>query len=190
MNLPEFTPLNTKRLCVRSVSAADLRDLFDINGDDNVTAFLPYATWKSADDAANWLARMQALAATGAAVQLVIERKQDGKVIGTVLLFKYDAANARIELGYVLGRKHWRQGFAKEALQAVCAQAFDGMKLRRIEAEVHPDNYASNALMLSLTFVQEGRFRKRWVTKGNAHDTNIYGCLADEWLARQRRGAA
>lgn len=52
----------------------------------------------------------------GSARQLMIARNDDGEVIGTALLFKYDEGSQRVELGYVLGRSHWRQGYASEAL--------------------------------------------------------------------------
>lgn len=181
MSLPTFDPVTTERLTVRPIAAADLGDLFEVNGDDAVTHFLPYPTWTSADDGVAWFTRMEALAATGTGRQLVIERRSDGKVIGTVLLFKHDAGSARLEIGYVLGSAHWRQGYAREALLAVCTSAFGPLGIRRIEAEVNPANTASDALLLSLGFVREGRLRLRWVAKGQAHDTFVYGCLAEEW---------
>lgn len=181
MALPPFAPISTTRITIRAVSGQDLNDLFEVNGDEAVTRFLPYAAWQSPEDGAAWLARTEALAAAGTGIQLVIARNTDHKVIGTVLLFKFDEASLRVELGYVVGREHWRQGFAKEALRAVCQHAFHQLSVRRIEAEVNPDNKASNELLLALGFVHEGRLRKRWVAKDAAYDTNIYGCLAQEW---------
>ncbi len=103
------------------------------------------------------------------------------QVIGSVLLFKFDAGSARAELGYVLGRPHWRQGLAREALRAVLGQVFGALGLRRIEAEVNPDNTASCALLASLGFVLEGRLRQRWAAKGVTYDTHLYGCLVQDW---------
>jgi ribosomal-protein-alanine N-acetyltransferase len=181
MPLSHITPIHSGRIVVRPVTRSDLRDLLEINGDDEVTRYLPYATWQSPDDGTAWLARMQALGASGTGQQLVIAAAGDGKVIGTVLLFKFDEPSARVELGYVLGRAHWRQGLAREALRAVCGHAFGRLGIRRIEAEVNPDNLASNALLQRLGFMHEGRLRQRWVAKGVAYDTHIYGCLAQEW---------
>ncbi|MFC5499070.1 GNAT family N-acetyltransferase [Caenimonas terrae] len=186
MPLPAITAILTPRLTVRPVAGADLDDLLEVNGDDAVTRFLPYKTWQSAEDGRAWLARMEALDATGTSRQLVIERNADGKVVGTVLLFRFDEGSARLELGYVVGRAHWRQGYAAEALLAVCGHAFGQLAVRRIEAEVNPGNAASNALLQSLGFVHEGMFRQRWISKGVATDTNIYGCLAHEWLRGNR----
>jgi RimJ/RimL family protein N-acetyltransferase len=182
MPLPECPEIRTTRVVVRPVARADLADLLEVNGDDEVTRFLPYATWRGPDDASAWLARMEALCATGTARQLVFERRSDRKVIGTVLLFHFDEPSARVELGYVVGRACWRQGYAREALQTVCRHAFEEMSIRRIEAEARPDNVASNELLLALGFTHEGRLRGRWVAKGETYDTNIYGCLVEDWL--------
>ncbi len=182
-----ITPIATPRLTLRPVAAADLEDLLEINGDPEVTRFLPYSTWQSVDDGAAWLARMEALAATGTGRQFVLVRNADTKVVGTLLLFRYDEGSGRIELGYVLGRSHWGQGLMREAIGAACAHAFGALKLRRIEAEVNPANVASNQLLLGAGFVLEGTLRKRWVDKGTAYDTNIYGYLADDWRSRADR---
>ncbi len=184
MSFPHFEPLSTQRLHVRPVAKADLADLFEVNGDARVTQFLPYATWQTSEDASSWLARMQALADAGTGLQLVLARLADHKVIGTVLLFKFESLSARLELGYVLGQAHWRQGYAKEALQAVCQQAFQRMGVRRIEAEVNVDNRGSNALLHALGFLREGHLRRRWVAKDAAYDTYLHAALADEWLPR------
>jgi [ribosomal protein S5]-alanine N-acetyltransferase len=184
MPLARFPNLATPRVVVRAVTEADLADLREVNSDDEVTRFLPYSSWRTAEDAPAWLARMRALRAGGSGEQLVIERVSDRKVIGTVLVFRHDEASARAEIGYVVGRAHWRGGYATEALRAVCEHCFSVMRLRRIEAEVHPENTASNKLLLALGFTHEGLLRKRWVTRGAAYDTNFYGCLAEDWLHR------
>ena len=182
MAIPTIDNIVTARLIIRPVTKNDLVDLLDINGDDEVTGFLPYATWQSIKDGEAWLQRMEALSDTGTGRQLVIVRNNDSKVIGTILLFRYDEGSARVELGYVVGRAYWRQGYATEALMAACKHAFTQMDIRRIEAEVDPRNAASNAVMRSLGFAREGLLRKRWITKGEPTDTYIYGCLAGEWL--------
>lgn len=177
----------SQRLTLRPVAEADLPDLLEINGDPEVTRFLPYATWQSLDDGAAWLRRMQTLGTTGTGQQLVVVRNEDTKVVGTVLLFKFDEGSARVELGYVLGRQYWKQGLMHEALKAVCAHAFTAMEIRRMEAEVNPMNFGSNALLQRVGFSLEGTMRQRWVAKGVAYDTNFYGYLAEDWQARGPR---
>jgi ribosomal-protein-alanine N-acetyltransferase len=182
-----FTPITTvssSRLTLRPVAEPDLHDLLEINGDPEVTRFLPYATWQSLDDGVAWLRRMEALALSGTAQQLVLVRDADAKVVGTFLLFKFEEASARLELGYALGRQHWQQGLMREALESICAHAFSAMSVRRLEAEVNPANTASNQLLRKVGFTLEGTFRKRWVAKGLTYDTNFYGLLAEEWRSQ------
>ncbi|MBQ0931491.1 GNAT family N-acetyltransferase [Ideonella sp. 4Y16] len=180
MSLPEWPALSTTRLTVRAVADTDLPALMAVNGDDETTRFLPYASWRSLDDAQAWLARMRSLEAAGGTRQLVMARRADGLAIGTVLLFKHDPASARLELGYVLARSHWRQGLAREALAAVIRQVFGPMGQRRIEAEVNPDNTASNALLQALGFTLEGRLRQRYTGKGRSYDIHLWGLLASD----------
>ena len=183
MPFPTITRVDTPRLTLREVQAPDLPDLLEINGDPEVTRFLPYATWQTLQDGEAWLARMAALGAAGTGQQLVLVRRLDAKVIGTMLLFQYNEGSNRAELGYALGRAHWRQGFMQEAVVAACAHAFGALQIRRIEAEVNPDNRASCALLVAAGFSLEGRLRKRWAAKGATYDTNFYGFLAEDWTA-------
>jgi len=183
MPFPTVTRVDSPRLMLRAVEASDLPDLLEINGDPEVTRFLPYATWQSPQDGEAWLARMAALGAAGTGQQLVVVRRTDSKVIATMLLFKYDEGSSRVELGYALGRAHWKQGFMREAVVAARNHAFDTLRIRRIEAEVNPANLASCALLLAAGFALEGTLRKRWVAAGTPYDTNVYGCLVDDWAA-------
>jgi [ribosomal protein S5]-alanine N-acetyltransferase len=177
--------VQTRRLTVRPVEHADLEGLQAVNGDPEVTRFLPYETWTTPEHGRDWLTRMQALAQAGNAVQLVLQTRThtQTQVIGSALLFKLDSQSRRVELGYVLGRAHWRQGYMREALQGLCAHAFEVLKLRRIEAEVNPANQPSCALLQQLGFVHEGTARQRWCAKGRVYDTRLYGLLASEWPA-------
>jgi [ribosomal protein S5]-alanine N-acetyltransferase len=181
MPLPLALAVHTQRLVLRPVIEGDLPELLQINGDDAVTKFLPYASWSTPEDGQAWLARMHNLQATGTAQQLVMQRLADGRVIGTALVFKYDEGSARAEIGYVVGRAHWREGYAREALRGLCTHAFNTLGLRRLEAEVNPANQASHQLLRQLGFTEEGRLRQRWVAKGQAYDTLVFGCLATEW---------
>jgi [ribosomal protein S5]-alanine N-acetyltransferase len=133
-------------------------------------------------DAEAWHRRMLGIQATGLALQFVVVSKLTGKAIGTCLLFRFEEASGRAELGYVLGRAHWGQGLMQEALTALLDAAFGSMGLRRIEAEIDVRNRPSAALVRRLGFTQEGVLRERWIGKGGtASDFELYGLLRKEW---------
>lgn len=173
-------PLETERLVVRLVAESDLPALLEVNSSEEVTAMLPYATWHSRDDAEAWLRRMQGIQATGKALQLVVVSKSIGAAIGTCLLFQYEPDNGYAELGYVLGRRHWGQGYMQEALRSLISHAFQTMHLRRLEAHVIAQNRASARLLERLGFTREGLLRQRWQSKGGIQDCEIYGLLAGD----------
>lgn len=177
-------PIESPRLLIRQVAEADLPGLMAVNGDEMVTRHLPYATWTSMADAQAWYQRMAGIQASGNALQFVILSRGDGGIAGSCLLFNFNASSARAELGYVLGRAHWHQGLAREAMTALLHCAFGPMGLRRIEAEVNPLNQPSVRLLQSLGFTREGLLRKRWVAKGEAYDVELHGLLRDEWPPR------
>ena len=169
--------IESARLLVRLVEETDLPQLLLVNGDDEVTRYVPYATWKSLADAQAWYVRMSSLHAAGTTLQMVVVDKGSRQVIGTCLLFRYERDSERAELGYVLGRPYWGQGYMREALRTLIAHAFGPLSLRRLEAEVDPRNARSCQLLETLKFQSEALLRQRWRTKGELCDTRIYGLL-------------
>jgi [ribosomal protein S5]-alanine N-acetyltransferase len=92
---------------MRLVAEDDLFGLLKTNGHGEVTRYLPWATWQGMADAQAWRPRMAALQATGTAHQFAVVRKDSQDVIGSSLLFRFNAGSALAELGCVLGRAHW-----------------------------------------------------------------------------------
>jgi RimJ/RimL family protein N-acetyltransferase len=171
-------PLHTPRLIVRLVTPADLEGLQAVHADEEVTAFLPYGPWHEPADAAAWYARVEAQAES-AWFFVLVDRASD-HIIGLAQLFRLDVGAARVELGYVLGRAWWGQGYMTEALRGLIGLAFGALGLRRIEAEIHPDHQRSIRVMQRLGFREEGRRRERWVRQGIPYDVLCYGLLVHE----------
>lgn len=60
-----------------------------------------------------------------------------------------------VAVGYALETGFWRQGLAREALEAVVDHGFRERSLQRIVATVRPENIASRALLERCRFVRE-----------------------------------
>ena len=188
MPLTDPDRIDAARVAIRLQTEADLPALLEVNASDEVTALLPYATWTSMADAEAWSRRMAGLQAAGDALQFVVVDRAVDRAIGACLLFRYDEASARAELGYVLGRAHWGRGLMHEALVALLDCAFGRMDLRRIEAQVDTRNAASAALLSRLGFTKEGLLRQRWVSKGEVRDVEMFGLLRHEWRSAAATG--
>ena len=175
--------IESARLSLRIVQRSDLPALLAVNGDPQVTHFLPYPTWSTLADGEAWFERMHGIQSGGTALQFVVVDRQTGEPVGTCLLFRYDEGSQRAELGYVLGRAYWGRGYMLEALHALLKHVFAAMGLRRVEAEVDPANVASTGLLERIGFVKEGVLRQRWVDAGRPHDVCAYGLLRHEYRA-------
>ena len=173
--------LHAARVSLRLLARSDLPALLEVNSSQQVTALLPYARWTSMADAEAWFERMAGIQATGLALQFVVVGAAEQRAIGTCLLFRYEEAHGRAEIGYVLGRAHWGRGLMHEALQLLIGHAFRTIGLRRIEAEVDVRNEASAGVLRRLGFTREGLLRQRWVNRGTAGDFHMFGLLASEW---------
>jgi RimJ/RimL family protein N-acetyltransferase len=193
MPLPAFPPIETERLSIRPIARSDLPALLEVNGDPEVTRYLPYNAWTGAAEGEAWFARMEKLAAGGDACQLVIVERALDRAIGTCLVFRYSDRDRMAEIGYVLGRASWGRGYMLEALTALIGVAFDAARLRRLEANVAGPNLASLKLLGRLGFVHEGLLRERWITKGDqVTDCAVFGLVRadlEAWRARQARPA-
>lgn len=181
MTLQPPHTLESRRLLLRLVRETDIPDLLEVNGDDEVTRFLPYPSWLSLEDGQALFDRMNSLMAAEETLQFVVVDRASARAIGTCLLFHHEQPSARAEIGYVMGRAHWGKGLMHEALTSLIAFAFDACQLRRLEAEVNPQNLASLRLLHKLGFTREGLLRQRWAAKGDPYDTHIFGLLRDEW---------
>ena len=107
------------------------------------------------------------------------------KMIGKCILFKFDIANQRAEIGYILNRQYWRQGLMCQALEAVIDFAFNTLELHRIEADVDTENAGSIGILEKLGFRREGLFRERWFVYDEWQDSVMLGLLKQEWLSRK-----
>jgi RimJ/RimL family protein N-acetyltransferase len=183
MKIPARAIVHSDRLTLRLLEHGDLHDLLEVHASDEVTRYLPFDAWTSMGDAKTWYQRTMLRHGEGSAMQFVMQHREEGRVIGTALLFHFEEESRRAEIGYVLGKPYWGQGFAHEGVGALLAFAFGDLSLRRLEAEVDPRNVASAKVLNRLGFVQEGLLRERWALKGEICASTLYGLLRHEWDA-------
>ena len=181
-DLPE---LGTNRICLRGFRADDLDDFYAVHADPRVMRFWSFPAWTQRSQAQARFASALSGRDPERLLCWAIAQHADDRLIGGVTLFAIDRAQGRAEIGYSLHSGHWGRGLAREALQLALAHAFDGLGLRRIEADIDPRNSASCGLAERMGFVREGVLRERWQVAGDLQDSAMYGLLARDWHARQ-----
>ena len=185
--MPAFDQLSlsTHRLRLRPLEDGDAPALMTIFSDPTVMRYWSTPPWTSVESAHAMIERDRAAMAAGDYIRLALQVPGDGAMIGTCTLFDLNASCRRAEVGYVLGARHWGQGFMQEALLALLGFGFDTLALNRIEADIDPRNEASARSLRRLGFTQEGYLRERWIVDGEVSDTALFGLLLRDWRARQ-----
>jgi ribosomal-protein-alanine N-acetyltransferase len=93
----------------------------------------------------------------GTAMPLFIIRRADDTLLGAITLDNIRRGPAQsATLGYWIGAPHARQGYMREAIEAVVHHAFRMQDLSRVEAACLPENAASRGVLEKAGFKYEG----------------------------------
>lgn len=86
------------------------------------------------------------------------------------------------EVGYWIAVTHTQQGFASEALAAMCHLAFEQEGVDRVELRIEPENHASIAVAERAGFHREALLRRRMAYPGGEpRDVLVYTLFAADW---------
>jgi [ribosomal protein S5]-alanine N-acetyltransferase len=177
--MPFFEPviLDTARLTLRPLREDDVDSLFAMYSDAEFMRYWSFAPMTHIEQAQEYLSRLIEGSASGKQLLCAIELREAKKLIGTCTLFSVYEPSLRAEIGFGISREFWRQGYAREAVDALIAHGFSKHGLRRLEADIDPRNSGSARVLERAGFVREGLLRERWVINGEVSDTAFYGLL-------------
>ncbi len=142
--------MSSPRIALRPFLASDADALFPIFADPRAMRY-----WSTPPHAS--------IEATRAFVRATMEATQAGEGDDQVVVFEGQVIGKaglwnNEEIGFILAPELWGQGLAREALEAVIAQARK-RGVARITADVDPRNALSIGLLTRLGFVQTGEAR-------------------------------
>jgi len=176
--------LETRDLCLRPSNATDAQGMFAMLSDQESMKYWCDKPIEDLDAAVEVLNKDLESDAQGNSMCWAVTFPGEDRMIGKCILFRFDQANHRAEIGYILNREYWRQGLMRQALEAVIDFAFDALKLHRIEADVDTENTGSIAILKKLGFKREGLFRERWFVYDEWQDSVMLGLLKQDWHAK------
>ena len=121
----------------------------------------------------------------GSALPLFMLRRKDDMLIGAITLDNIRRGPAQAgTLGYWVGEPFARQGFMREAIEAVVHYAFDRLDLSRIEAACLPENQASRGLLEKSGFKYEGVAQSYLQINGRWRNHVLYAQLRHDRRGR------
>lgn len=118
--------------------------------------------------------------------QLAIVLKHNDALIGDCGLRQHEQVSygtpnrLEADIGDELDPRHWRNGYATEAVRALLGYGFDTLNLHRVWAYCLAENEASWRLMERLGMRREGVLRANVRLQGRWADTYLYGLLAED----------
>lgn len=183
--------IETDRLRLDALRAADAAALFACRGDPEVAR---YQGWqpRSEAEAAAFIAKQagRAFGAAGGWSQCAIRLRESGELIGDLGVQVPADRDAAIAFGVSLQPARQRRGYAREAVAALFDHAFGIWGRRRVVASVDPRNTASRALCRALGMRLEAHHVESLCADGVWVDDLIFALLAREWRAAAdvRRG--
>ena len=168
--------LETERLSLRPLTASDAELLFPLLSDPEVMAHWDIAEVDDPDLVRVIVEGQVAAADAGKAVHWTIRTLNGDAFLGACDLSDIDRWHRRAEIGFMLGRGAWGQGYALEAMRSVVGHAAT-MGLRRLSARTHLGNLRSDALLEKLGFEEEGLLRGHVLRDGEHRDCRLFGLL-------------
>lgn len=111
------------------------------------------------------------------AYTLAITLADSGKVIGSAAVWVTDSTHQRGELGYVLERHSWSQGYATETTRLLLRIGFDTLGLHRIVATCHPENAASVRVLTKAGMQFEGTLTHHMLVRGTWRDSLLFAAV-------------
>jgi RimJ/RimL family protein N-acetyltransferase len=145
--------LETERLALRPLSLDDLDDLASFLSDPETMRYIGAGGTRTREQARVTLQHMIESCQARGYGQLGVERKEDRAFLGRCGLLVWDPATwtiteqvdgpLEVEIGYLLGRDHWGNGYATEAATAVRDWALAELGLERLIALIYPGNIRS-----------------------------------------------
>ncbi|KAF7189373.1 putative N-acetyltransferase p20 [Pseudocercospora fuligena] len=208
--MPKQTMIESPRLILRAAQPEDAEPLHEAFSDPKVMRYwseLPHTFERTQE----WLRGMISSPQNGT-TDFVIVLKDSSRVIGKIGIFYPRPSN---EIGFLLARKVWGKGFAKEALVATLEHLFSLERkdcpapsseqspgpgyscltisefhgrwaYSSITADTDPRNEASIGLLKSCGFVESGVVKNTLILGEEWCDSLYLRLAREEWMERRR----
>lgn len=168
--------IETERLLLREINFDDVDLIVEYCNDPDISKYmyLPYPY--SREDAINWINKHKEDYKNDKLYTFGIVLKETNLLVGAISLSnKKEDQNG--EIGYWIGKKHWSNGYASEAMKAIIEFAFKVKNYHRIFARCIAENIASSKVMMKNGLTYEGRLKDHVYRYGRFFDMLYFGLI-------------
>ena len=174
--------LETERLIFRPLDDRDLQDLAEMLQDPEVV--YAYGHEFNDDEVREWLVRQKDRMARFNFSLCALISKAEGVMIGQAgLTWQQCEGRKVLEIGYMLKKKYWHQGYAREAAVALRDYAFERLRAERVHSIIKTDNEPSRRVAEAIGLKCEKEFTARYYHGDMRHV--LYTMSTDDWKNRK-----
>lgn len=181
--------IDTDRLSLRQPLQQDFRAWTDLRRESQ-DFLIPWEPEWAADHLSrkaftNRVHWAQRSISNGSAMPLFLLRREDERLLGAITLDNIRRGPAQAgTLGYWIGTPFARQGYMREAIEAVVHYAFERLDLSRLEAACLPENDPSRRLLEKCGFKYEGVAQSYLQINGRWRTHVLYASLRHDRRGR------
>ncbi len=168
-----------EKVTLNRMTELDLKDLWEIMGDEENYRFAPTAALRSPGECAQKLRQADSLFREKRAVVLgVYPNGRDHRLAGIFEIFDVDPEVEAATITVTLNQRDTGQGYASAAVREVSDYLMGTVGVHRIQAYVLPINYRGVLVLERCGFQKEGTIREGflWPDKGIV-DLTLYSLL-------------
>ncbi len=144
--------METERLILRELVENDAEEMFkNWASDDEVSKYVRWTTHKNIEETKEYIKYEQERCKNEGCYNWGIVLKENQELIGAIGAFPSE--DNRIEIGYNISKKHWRNGYTTEALKRVMKYLINNEGFHRFRCRHAVLNPASGAVMRKAGFI-------------------------------------
>ncbi len=178
VNFSPFPEIHTERLLLRKIVESDAQEVLNLRSDEAVMRYIDRKPAANLADAEAFIKIIiDSLNSNTGITWAVTLNENPERLIGSIGYWRIMKENYRAEIGYMLSPAYWQKGIMKEALLEVIKFGFESLNLHSIEANINPDNIASENILISTGFTRDAYFKENFFFDGVFKDTAIYSRL-------------
>jgi len=185
-------PIRTGRLMLRRLQSADAGDLANFLSDSALLRYLPWRPM-SLEEVEDWITEESRVAfpKPEECCYFAIETHEHARVVG-VVSFWFSPKQFNLAGFEIIIHPNWqRRGYATEAIRALLALAFAGLRARRVAVECDARNVAAQHLLIKSGMRKESELIQDRFLKGEWVNTVGFALLKQEFgesieLAKRR----
>lgn len=150
---------------LRALEPEDVDTVFRWENDNNLWHLGNTQAPFNRDTIAGYIATYDGDIFRAGQLRLMITSLADGRALGAIDLYEFDALNRRAGVGILIDDSERGHGYGLRALRLLCRHCYDRLGMKQLWAICQSENAAAMRLFSSVAFEQCGHLRS-WVRRG------------------------